>query len=68
MGIPNWVQPGLDHSLDNQINIAHSLFNVILATIRNRVELEQSWLAISQDLDIADAHDRYRQRRNKRNQ
>ena len=55
MGIPDRVQPRLHHSVDNQINIIHSLFNVILSIVRNREELEQSWLAISQDLDLADA-------------
>lgn len=68
IGVPDQIHPGLDHSLDNQINIAHSLFNIILATIRNREELEQSLLAISQDLDLVDAQDRNRQHRNYRNQ
>ena len=40
MGIPDRVYPALDRSLDNQINIAHSLFNVILATTENREELD----------------------------
>ena len=50
-------QLGLNHNLDNQINIAHSLFNVILAIVRTREEIEMFWLAISLDLDLADAHD-----------
>ena len=68
MWIPNRVQPRLDHILDNQINIAHSLFNEILATVQNTEELEQSQLAISQDPDLADAQDQHRQCRNNRNQ
>ena len=40
MGCSNLVQPRLNNSLENQINISHSLLNVILATIHNRVELE----------------------------
>ena len=33
MGFSNIVQPGLDYNLDNQVNIAHSLFNVILVMV-----------------------------------
>lgn len=64
MGCFDQIKPRLNHSLDNQINISHSLFNVILATVRSREELEQSWLAISQDLDLADAQDQLRKHRN----
>jgi hypothetical protein len=55
MGCSNVVQPRLDNNLENQVNIAHSLFNVILATLQNREELEQSWLAISKDIYLGDA-------------
>ena len=55
MGCSNLVQPGLKNNLENQVNIAHSLFNVSLATVQNKEELEQSWLAISKDIDLADA-------------
>ena len=68
MGSPDRVQPEFNHSLDNQINISHSLFNVILATVWSREELEQFWLAISQDLDHANAQDQLRQHRTNRNQ
>lgn len=68
MGCSNQIQHGLNHSLDNQINIAHSLFNVILATFRSREELEWSWLAISHDLDLTNAQEQLRQHTNDRNQ
>ena len=67
MGCPSLVQPGLNNSLENQINIAHSLYNVILATVQNREELERFWLAISQDLDLVDAQEQLRIHRNERN-
>lgn len=68
MGSPDQIQPGLNHSLDNQINIAHSLFNAVLPTFLSREELKKYWLAISQDLDLADAQDQLRQHKDKRNQ
>ena len=52
-GCSNLVQPRLDNNLENQVNISHSLFNVILATVQSKEELEQSWLAISRDIDLA---------------
>ena len=55
MGCSNPVQPGLENNLENQVNIAHSLFNVILATVQSREELEWSWLVISKDIDLVDA-------------
>ena len=67
MGCPNLVQPGLNNSLENQINIAHSLFNVILAMVQNREELEQSWVAISKDIDLTNAQEKLRIHRNERN-
>ena len=63
MGCSNLVQPELDNNLENQVNIAHSLFNVILATVQNKEELEQSWLAISKDIDLADAQEQLRMHR-----
>ena len=67
MGCSNPVQPGLENNLENQVNIAHSLFNVILATVQSREELEQSWLAISRDIDLADAQEQLRVHRGDRN-
>ena len=57
MGCSNPVQPGLENNLENQVNIAHSLFNAILDTVQNREELEWSWLAISKDIVLADAQE-----------
>ena len=67
MGCSNRVQPRLDNNLENQVNIAHILFNVILAMVQNREELEQSWLTISQDIDLADAQEQLRMHREERN-
>ena len=66
MGCSNPVQPALENNLENQVNIAHSLFNVILATVQNIEELEQSWLAISKDIDLADAQEQLRMHREDR--
>ena len=60
MGCPNLVQPELENNLQSIINIAHNLFNTILATVRNREELERSWLAISRDINLADAQEQRR--------
>ena len=57
MGCSNLVQLELENNLQNQINNAHNLFNTILAIVRNREELEQSWLVISRDIDLADAQE-----------
>ena len=67
MGCPNLVQPGLDNNLENQVNIVYSLFNVILATVENIQELEQSWLAISPNIDLVDAQEQLRMHREERN-
>jgi hypothetical protein len=40
MTIPNSRQPNVESSLQDQINIALSLFNTILQTTKNRAELE----------------------------
>jgi hypothetical protein len=63
MGCPNPMQPELENDLQNHINISHNLFNTILATVRNREELERSWLAISRDIDLADAQEQRRMHR-----
>ena len=60
MGRSIHVQPGLENNLENQVSIAHSLFNVILATVQSREALEWSWLAISRDIDLADAQEQLR--------
>ena len=66
MGCSNLVQPGLNNNLENQVNIVHRLFNVILATMQNIEEMEQSWLAISKDIDLADAREQLRMHREER--
>ena len=60
MGCSNPVQSELENNLQNQINIAHNLFNTILAIVPSREELERSWLAISRDIDLADAQEQMR--------
>ena len=57
MGCSKPVQHRLENNLENQVNIAHSLFNVILATVQSREELERSWLAISREIDLVDAQE-----------
>ena len=57
------MQPELENDLQNHINISHNLFNTILATVRTREELEHSWLAISRDIDLADAQEKRRVQR-----
>ena len=59
-GMLHPVQPELESNLKNQINIAHNLFNTILAIVRTREELERSWLAISRVIDLADAQEQRR--------
>ena len=49
------MQPGLENNLENQINITHNLFNMILDMVQSREELERSWLAISRVIDLDDA-------------
>ena len=54
------MQPGLENNLENQINITHNLFNMILDTVQSREELKGSCLAISKDIDLADAQEQIR--------
>ena len=57
MGCSNPVKPELENNLQNYINIAHNMFNTILATMWSIEELERSWLAISRDIDLAYAQE-----------
>ena len=66
MGCSNLVQPRLKNNLENHVNISHSLFNVILATMQSKEELERSWLAISKDIDLVDAWEQLRKHREER--
>jgi hypothetical protein len=50
MTVPSSIQPNVEPGLQDQTSIALSLFNTILQTVTNRVELEQSWAAIERDI------------------
>jgi hypothetical protein len=52
MIIPTPTQPNIEPRLLNQTHIALNLFNTILKTTTNQVELEQSWAAIERDITI----------------
>jgi hypothetical protein len=65
MTVPNSRQPNVEPGLQDQTNIALSLFNTILQTTTNRAELERSWAAIECDIIIQDQQEeRQRQLRN----
>ena len=46
MTIPVPTQPNIEPGLSDQTHIALNLFDTILKTATNRVELERSWVAI----------------------
>jgi hypothetical protein len=52
MTVPNNRQPNIEPGLQDQTSIALNLFNTILQTTTNRVELERSWAAIERDISI----------------
>ena len=52
MTVPSSRQPNVEPGLQDQTNIALSLFNIILQTTTNRDELEWSWAAIECDISI----------------
>ena len=65
MTVPNSRQPNVEPGLQDQTNIALSLFNTILQTMTNRVELEQSLATIERDISIQEQQEaRQRQLRN----
>jgi hypothetical protein len=65
MTVPVPTQPNIEHRLSNQAHIALNLFNTILKTTTNRVELERSWADIEQDITIQEQLEaRQCQRRN----
>ena len=45
-------QPNNEPSLLDQTSIALNLFNTILQTTNNQVDLERSWAAIERDISI----------------
>ena len=51
------VQPYLAKVFDNQFNISHDLFNLMLDTAKTREDIDISWYAISQDIDLTDAQE-----------
>jgi hypothetical protein len=52
MTVPNSRQPNVEPSLQDQTSISLNLFNTILQTTTNQVELEHSWVAIERDISI----------------
>ena len=65
MIVPNSRQPNIEPGLQDQTSIALNLFNTILQTTTNRVELERSWSAIERDISIQEQWEaRQRQLRN----
>ena len=62
MTVPNSRQPNIEPGLQDQTSIALNLFNTILQTITNRVELERSWASIEIDISIQEQREA-RQRR-----
>ena len=65
MTVPNNRQPKVEPGLHDQTNISLNLFNTILQTTTNRVELERSWATIERDISIQEQWEaRQRQLRN----
>jgi hypothetical protein len=52
MTVPSCRQPNVEPGLQDQTNISLSLFNTILQTTTNRIELERLWAAIECDISI----------------
>jgi len=52
MTVPVARQPNIEPGLSDQTNIALNLFNTILKTTNNRVDLERSWATIERDISI----------------
>ena len=52
MTVPVPTQPNIEPGLSNQMHIVLNLFNTILKTATNRVELEYSWATIEQYITI----------------
>jgi hypothetical protein len=52
MTVPSSGQPNIELGLQDQTSIVLNLFNTILQTTTNRVELECSWAAIERDISI----------------
>jgi hypothetical protein len=52
MIVPVTRQPNIEPGLSDQTSIALNLFNTILQTTNNQVELERSWAVIERDISI----------------
>jgi hypothetical protein len=65
MIVPVVRQSNIGNSLDDQTNIALTLFNTILETSSTHVELDRSWEVIDRDINICEHWEaRKRQSRN----
>ena len=65
MTVPSSKQPNIKPGLQDQTTISLNLFNTILQTTTNRVELERSWASIERDISIQEQQEaRQRQLRN----
>jgi hypothetical protein len=65
MTVPVVRQPNIELDLSDQTNIALNLFDTILKTTTNRVEVKCSWAAIERDISIQEHLEaRQRQLRN----
>ena len=62
MTVPITRQPNIGNGLDDQTNIALTLFNIILETASTQAELERSWKVIERDISI---HERWEARKRK---
>ena len=62
MTIPNGRQPNIVPGLQDQTSIALNLFNTILQTATNIIELERSWEAIERDITIQEQREERRRR------
>lgn len=61
------VQPYLDQGFDNQFNISHDLFNLMLDIAKTREDIERSLNAIRCNIDLVDAQEWERLARNNAN-
>ena len=65
MTVPVVRQPNIEPDLIDQTHIALNLFDTILKTDNNWVELEHSWAAIERDINVQEQLEaRQRQPRN----
>ena len=52
MTVPIVRQPNIEPGLSDQTSITLNLFDTILKVVTDWIELERSWAAIEQDIDI----------------